>query len=93
MIGESLDKYIEKNKKVRTEKAQECLDLLREFTDEDIKKNPCDFLGTLSFLLELINAKDPYDIISLEEIGTDQKEIRSFEEKSVIIEINNNCRK
>ena len=92
MIGESLDKYVEGNKKTRRKKAQECLNLLREFSDEDIKKNPCDFLGALTLLLKLINAKDPYDIISLEEINTNQKEIRGFEEKSLIVE-GTNCKK
>ena len=75
MIGESLDEYIEENKKTRRKKALDYLDLLRGFADEDIKKNPCDFLETLTLLLKLINDKDPYDTIFLEEIGTDQKEI------------------
>jgi len=86
MIGESLDKYIEENKKKINGKAQECLKILRGFSNEDIKNKPCVFLGTLAILLKLINTKDPYDIISLEEIGTNQKELRNFEEKSLIIE-------
>ena len=86
MIGESLDKYVEENKKARRKKALECLDLLRGFSDEDIKNNPCDFLEALSLLVELINDKDPYDQITLEEIGTSPEEIRSFEEKSLLVE-------
>ncbi|MEI7765062.1 MAG: hypothetical protein WCI93_00585 [bacterium] len=86
MLGESLEKFIIDNKKTKKEQAFACLDFLRQFNEEDVKNNPCDFLETLSFLLELINDKDPYDQISLEEIGTDQKEIISFEEKSVSIE-------
>ena len=90
MIGESLDEYVAENKKTRIKKAQECLDLLRRFTDNDIKKDPCDFLEALSLLVELINDKDPYDQISLEEIGTSQEEIRIFEEKSLLVE-DKNC--
>ena len=75
MIGESLDEYVEENKKTRRNKALDCLDILRELTDEDIKKNPCDFLDNLSLLIELINDKDPYDQITLEEIDTNEKEI------------------
>ena len=86
MIGESLDEYVEDNKKTRRTKALECLDLLRSFTDEDIKNNPCNFLDALSLLVELINDKDPYDQITLEEIETSQEEIRSFEEKSLLVE-------
>jgi len=89
MIGESLEEFITKNKKTRREKALGCLEFLRGFTDEDIKKNPCDYLGSLALLLKLINDKDPFDQISMEEVGTDQKEIRGFEEKSLIIESKN----
>ena len=86
MLGESLEEYVEDNKKTRREKAIECLDLLRGFTDEDIKKNARDFLEALSLLVELINDRDPYDQITLEEIETSQEEIRSFEEKSLLVE-------
>jgi hypothetical protein len=91
MIGEGFDDAIRKNKKKRREKALDCLHFLRGFNDEGIKENPCDYLGTLALLLELVNDKDPYDLISLEEIGTDQKEIRGFEEKSLLIEDKNIC--
>ncbi len=90
MIGESLEEFIIKNKKTRREKALDCLQFLRRFTNESIKKNPCDFLGTLALLLKLVNEKDPFYKISLEEIDTDQKEIRNFEEKSLIVE-DSNC--
>ena len=86
MIGESFDKYVEENKKTRKEQTLGCLNLLRKFNDDNIKQNTCVFLRTLSLLLELINAKNPYDIIYLEEIGTDQKEIQGFEEKCILIE-------
>ena len=86
MIGESLEKYIEENKKAKREKASNCLDLLRGFNDKDIEKNPYVFLETLTLLLELINAKDPYDTISLEEIGTEKNELMNFKEKTIIIE-------
>jgi hypothetical protein len=89
MIGESLEDFIVKNKKTRREKAVNCLNFLRGLTDDNIKKNPCAYFRTLSFLLGLINDKDPFDQISMEEIGTSQTEIRSFEEKSLIIESKN----
>jgi len=90
MIGESLEEFIIDNKKTRREKALYCLDFLRSLTDEDIKRNSSDYLDTLSLLLELINDKDPYDQISLEDIDTNEKEIKSFEEKSVLIEDEDN---
>lgn len=86
MLGESLEKFITDNKKSRRDKAFDCLDFLRGLSDEDIKKNPCDFLEVLSLLIELINDKNPYDQISMEEIGTDSEEIKSFEEKSILVE-------
>ena len=89
MIGESLEKFIIDNKKTRREKALDCLDFLRGFTDDGIKKNPCDYLDTLALLLELINDKDPYDQITLEEIDSSPEEIRGFEEKSLLTEEKN----
>ena len=89
MIGESLEEFVVKNKKDRREKAIDCLNFLRGFNEGDVKKNPCKYLGTLALLLELINDKNGFNQISLEEIGTDQKEIRSFEEESLIAEGSN----
>lgn len=86
MLGESLEKYVEDNKKTRRQKALECLDLLRGYTDEDVKENARVFLEALSLLVELINDKDPYDQITLEEIDSSPEEVRGFEEKSLLVE-------
>ena len=86
MIGESLEDYIAKNKKTRRRAAGHYLKQLRRFDEAEIKEDPCDFLEILGLLLELINDKNPYDIISLEEIGTNAEEIKSFEEESILLE-------
>ena len=86
MLGENLVDYITDNKKSRREEAVEYLTQLRSFSKEEVQEDPWEYLDILTAFLTIVNDKDPMDTISYEDIGTNEKEIRGFEEKSLIIE-------